>query len=109
MNTKTKVNQYISPARKKRLIEEARYYLFVLGYSQNKTAELIGISGNSLSLWVKKLGWQDKLKGRDRVEYAETLKVEKNLPMFIAYIRVKHPEEYDKIAELHNKFINKHK
>lgn len=100
--------KHISPAKKKELIEQAKYYLFHLGYTQKKTANLIEVSENTLSKWVQDLGYTDKLKGRNRVEVAEQLKTEKNLPMFIAFVRVRHNDKYETVERLYKEYLDKH-
>ncbi len=73
-------------------IETLRYLILVEGYSQSDAAKHIGRSGKTVCLWIKKYSLRDeiaKAKGRQSVR---ALKMKDSLPVFIAWLRIHHPQ-----------------
>lgn len=97
-----------TPAERKRKIQKAEYCLFVLGLTQKETAGIIDVSQNHLGNWVRDMGWRGKLKGSNRIEYAEKLKYKDSLSGFMAYLQKKHPRKYANMQAVYKTFISTH-
>lgn len=99
---------FISPAEKKRMIEKLEFGLFKAGLQQKQMAKELGISANTVTSWIKALGWKDRLKGRNFVTESAKLKYTENLPGFMLHVKKKHQDKYAEIEKIYQEFIKKY-
>lgn len=103
-----KSRKHISNAERKRMIDKARFMLFKLGLTQKEVANEIGISEPAMNRWVKKLGWREKLKGKNRSVTADEIKMTDSLSAFIVFLKKKHPEQHNEIESHYKQYIKRY-
>jgi DNA-binding transcriptional regulator LsrR (DeoR family) len=97
-----------SPAEKKRMLEKAKYWLFEMGLTQKQVADNLNISQGTMNKWVKRMRWREKLKGAARLEVANNIKCKDSLNVFMAWLKVKHPDTHEAIQQPYKTFIKRH-